>query len=363
MPTLVLHVIARMNLGGTARYVGELLENVPNCKLATGFVQGSEVEDKNLEKFSVIRIKFMGRKISIINDFLAFLELRRIIRQVRPSIVHTHTFKAGLIGRLIPGRHKKVHTFHGHLFDDPSFSLFEKSIITTMERFLAKRTDVLVSVGKEVGAELRNKGIGPRQDWVSIPPGLNALPTFEKLQARRNLGLQSDGILVGWMARMAAVKNPLLLLKIASQLPEIDFVMAGDGDLFEMVRAHAPKNVKLLGWADAAIFWSAVDLAVSTSENEGMPIALIEAQMAGLPVIATNVGSTSEVIENGITGYVTSGEVGDIVEAIVTLTSDSNLLIKMGNAARTRAEDEFSLEKMLNKHRQLYFDLVNVLKS
>jgi len=346
-----------MNLGGTARYVGLLLENIPNSKIATGFVQGSEVEDKNLEKFFVLRIKFMGRKISLINDIRAFLELRRIIKQHKPSIVHTHTFKAGLIGRLIPGEHKKVHTFHGHLFDDPSFSIFEKSIITTMERFLAKRTDLLVSVGKKVGAELRNKGIGPSQDWISIPPGVNALPAVEKHQARRKLGLQSDGILIGWMARMVTVKNPFLLLEVASRLPEINFVMAGDGDLFEKVHAHAPKNVKLLGWADAGIFWSAVDCAVSTSDNEGMPIALIEAQLAGLPVIATNVGSTSEIIENEITGYITSKDPVELAEAITKVIQNEELLASMKHASRSKAEIKFSLKKMISSHSRIYADL------
>ena len=110
-----------MNVGGTARYVGELVERIPDNKLATGYVQGSEIEDPCVQKLNVLRVRHMGRKISPLNDFRAWLELRKIVKEIKPAIVHTHTFKAGLIGRLIGGKHKRVHTFHGHLFDDQSF--------------------------------------------------------------------------------------------------------------------------------------------------------------------------------------------------------------------------------------------------
>ena len=92
MSTQVLHVIARMNVGGTARYVGELVEKIPGSKLATGYVQGSEIEDPSVENLAVLRVPHMGRRISLINDFRAWIELKKIIREVEPAIVHTHTF-------------------------------------------------------------------------------------------------------------------------------------------------------------------------------------------------------------------------------------------------------------------------------
>ena len=359
MSTQVLHVIARMNVGGTARYVGELIEKIPNSKLATGHVQGAEIEDPCVKKLEVLRIQHMGRRISLFNDFRAWVELRKVIKEVKPLIVHTHTFKAGLIGRLVAGPHKRVHTFHGHLFDDKSFSLLEKKLIILVEKYLARRTKLLISVGKKVGVELRAQGIGVNQDWLSIPPGVKALPTIERFQARKALGLDSDGILVGWMARMVEVKNPFLLLEIAEQLQDVNFVMAGGGKLLEQVKKHAPKNVAVIGWASAPTFWSAVDCAISTSDNEGMPIALIEAQLAGVPVIATNVGSTSEVIENEITGMLTSKQSNDIVDTIRNLCADKFLLKSMAKASRSRARREFSLEKMIGSHVRAYSNLIN----
>jgi glycosyltransferase involved in cell wall biosynthesis len=346
-----------MNVGGTARYVGELVEKIPDNKVATGYVQGSEIEDPCVQKLNVLRVPHMGRKISPLNDFRAWLELRKIIKEIKPAIVHTHTFKAGLIGRLIGGEHKRVHTFHGHLFDDQSFSSLQKFIITNAEKFLANRTDLLISVGKKVGVELRAQGIGAEKEWLSIAPGVKALSAIDKTQARKSLGLSSEGVLFGWMARMAEVKNPFLLLEIARQLPQVSFVMAGGGNLLEEIKIKAPKNVSVIGWADASTFWSAVDCAISTSDNEGMPVALIEAQLAGVPVIATDVGSNAEVIEDGVTGMVTSKNPQELIEAIEKLVKGQNLIQKMGGAGRERATEEFSLEKMLNAHKNAFLTL------
>jgi glycosyltransferase involved in cell wall biosynthesis len=348
-----------MNVGGTARYVGELVEKIPNSKLATGYVQGSEIEDPCGQKLEVLRVPHMGRKISPVNDFRAWLELRRIVKAVKPAIVHTHTFKAGLIGRLVAGSHKRVHTFHGHLFDDNSFTNFEKKVIIFTEKLLASRTDLLISVGKKVGVELRAHGIGADSNWLSIAPGVEALPAVAREQARNAFGFGSEGALVGWMARMTEVKNPFLLVEIATQLPEIVFLMAGGGNLLEDVRAKAPKNLVVIGWVDASAFWSAVDCAISTSDNEGMPIALIEAQLAGVPVIATDVGSNSEVIRDRITGIIVSKKVHDIVNAIQKMIEDEHSRKAMGIAAKQWGLQEFNLKKMLDAHKEAYLHFGN----
>ena len=352
--TKVLHVIARMNVGGTARYVSELVANIPDSKLATGFVQGSEVEDSSVSRLPVIRINHLGRKISPLNDYKAWRELISIVRECKPEIIHTHTFKAGLIGRLVRGPHRHIHTFHGHLFEDNSFSKLEKKIITLVEKCLAPRADVLISVGLNVGKELREAGIGVGQKWVSFAPGVEPLTLLNKSEARKSIRVNESGLLIGWMARMTSVKNPNLLLDVASRLPDVNFVMAGGGDLLETIKSNAPRNVKVLGWADAATFWSAVDIAISTSDNEGMPIALIEAQLAGIPVIATNVGSNSEVIEDQVTGFVISKSVNELVNAIKGLTSLPDLIKNLGDEGTKRAGNKYSREKMIKSHVDLY---------
>ena len=346
-----------MNVGGTARYVGELLEAIPNSKLATGFVQGSEVEDPSVSQLPVVRINHLGRKISLVNDYKAWRELRTIVRDCKPAIIHTHTFKAGLIGRLVRGPYKHIHTFHGHLFEDNSFSALEKKIITLVEQWLAPRADVLVSVGVNVGKELREARIGVGQKWVSIAPGVEAPTLLDKSEARKLIGVNESGMLIGWMARMTSVKNPNLLLQVASRLPDVQFIMAGGGDLLESIKRVAPANVKVIGWAEAATFWSAIDIAISTSDSEGMSIALIEAQLAGLPVIATNVGSTSEVIKNEITGFITDKNINSIIAAIDRFRAFPDLVHILGTKGKHRAGEEFSPEKVIQSHKHLYYEL------
>jgi len=354
----VLHVIARMNVGGTARYVGRLVESDPSSLLATGFVQGAENEDDCVSRLHVARIAHMGRSINPIADFRAYRELKKLIREYQPDIVHSHTFKAGFLARLVSGSFKRVHTFHGHLFDDASFSGLQKNIITLAEQFMAGRTDILISVGKKVGVELRAAGIGARDTWVSIPPGVDALPRVERSLARKSLGVQDDRVLVGWMARVTSVKNPMLLIEVAKRMPSVSFVMAGGGDMLDEVKASAPSNLSVIGWADASIFWSAVDIALSTSDNEGMPIALIEAQYAGVPVVCTDVGSNSEVIESGKTGLVVVKNIGALVDAIATLVESPDLRSAYGKAAVARASLEFGVPAMLEKHEALYKALI-----
>jgi glycosyltransferase involved in cell wall biosynthesis len=183
----VLHVIARLNVGGTARYITRLAEELPKHKIetfiATGFVQGSEVEDPSAKKLKVIRIPALGRQFNPIKDHFAFKQLLEIVRSIKPDILHTHTFKAGYIGRIKTNeinkaagkRVKFVHTFHGHLFDDPEFSGLKSLIITSFERRFAMRTDAIVTVGAQVGKELLEREIGQPDQFTKISPGVEPL--------------------------------------------------------------------------------------------------------------------------------------------------------------------------------------------
>ena len=353
----ILHVVARMNVGGTARYVSDLVRTIPDSALATGYVQESEIEDPVMDKLENFRVPHMGRKISLGNDFKAWLELRKIIKEFKPEIVHTHTFKAGLIGRLVSGDQRRVHTFHGHLFGDQSFSYFEKVVISILERLLARRTDLFISVGENVGSELRAAGIGRNMMWVSVPPGVDSLPQINKERARSILKLEPNIFIVGWMARMTSVKNPYLMLDVARSMPEMRFAMAGGGELYEDIQRSAPSNVSVIGWTDASTFWSAVDCAISTSDNEGMPIALIEAQLAGLPVVTPNVGSTSEVISHRLTGIVTEKDLQSLVEGLKEITVDKLIFESMGENSKVIASSKFKRSMLVSKHIELYKSL------
>jgi glycosyltransferase involved in cell wall biosynthesis len=353
-----LHVIARLNVGGTARYITRLAEELPKHKIetfiATGFVQGSETEDPSAKKLKVIRIPSLGRQINPIKDHFAFKQLLEVIREIKPDILHTHTFKAGYIGRIktkeinrAAGKQVKfVHTFHGHLFDDPEFSGLKSLIITSFERRFAMRTDAIVTVGAQVAKELLEREIGQPEQFTNIPPGVEPLK-IPKAKPRTK-------ITIGWIARVTGVKNPLRALEIAKLFPDAQFLIAGGGDMLEQVKEQAPRNTKVLGWTDAPKLFAASDIILSTSENEGMPIALIEAQLASKPVVATNVGGVSEVVLNNKTGFVTRKNTEDLANALEKLINSKALRTAQGKAAKAHAAKAFSVEKMIQAHVSLY---------
>jgi glycosyltransferase involved in cell wall biosynthesis len=354
----VLHVIARLNVGGTARYITRLAEELPKHKVetfvATGYVQGSEQEDPSAKKLKVIRIPSLGRQFNPIKDHYAFKQLLEIVKEIKPDILHTHTFKAGFIGRIktkeinkaAGKRVKFVHTFHGHLFDDPEFSGLKSLIITSFERRFAMRSDAIITVGNQVATELFEREIGQPEQFTNIPPGVEPLK-IPKAKPRTK-------VTIGWIARVTGVKNPLRALEIAKLFPDAQFLIAGGGDLLEQVKEEAPKNTKVLGWTDAAKLFADSDIILSTSENEGMPIALIEAQLASKPVVATNVGGVAEVVINNKTGFVTKKNTQELAKALEKLIDSKALRTAQGKAARNHATKAFSVEKMINAHVSLY---------
>jgi len=359
----VLHVIARLNVGGTARYITQLAHELPKHGIetfvATGFVQGAEVEDPSAQTIELIRVPALGRSIRPIKDHIARKQLEKIIQEVKPDIIHTHTFKAGYMIRMKKQDIPVIHTFHGHLLDDPEFSGFKSKIIVNLERKFAKKSVKLVTVGRRVADELLEQKIGFRNQFVNIPPGVVAIDVTPKAQALKNLDLEDTSVpIVGWIARVTAVKNPMRALEVADALPDTRFVMAGGGDLLEQIKAKAPSNVSVIGWAEAADLFGATDIILSTSENEGMPVALIEAQLAGKPVVATDVGSVSEVILNHETGIVTNKNAGSIASALETLILDKSTREEMGRLAVARAQALFSVDRMINAHIELYKSIV-----
>ena len=364
---LVLQVIARVNLGGTAKYLFTLSEELPKIGIqtiiATGDVQAGEIEDPGLKKVKFVRVPHLGRKINMLNDIQASIQLRKIIIELNPDVIHTHTFKAGLLVRiqrnkleqLLGRKIKFIHTFHGHLFDDPQFKGIKATLISRVERILAKKCDQLVTVGVNVKEDLEQRGIKARIGTVSIAPAVLPLKLISKSSALKKYKIKNNKrARVVWMARVTGVKNPIMALRIAAALPEVDFYLAGGGDLLAEVRNCAPKNMKVLGWQEARDLLPIADIVLSTSENEGMPIALIESQLASLSVVATNVGSVSEVIINKKTGLICDKNDEQLIKALKKLVNDKKLRLKFGTAGKLNAIKAFSYKNFINSHKKLY---------
>ena len=367
---IVLQVIARMNLGGTSKYILKLSKELEvigiKSPIAIGYVQNGEIEDPDLKKVKPIRIKHLGRKISPINDLKAIIELRKVILQVRPDIIHTHTFKAGFIARIqrnkmeekLGKKIKFIHTFHGHLFDDPQFSGLKALVISAIEKSLSKKSDQLITVGENVKKDLDNRGIKGEKKTISIPPAVIPLKLLNKESALKKFKVRDKNrIKVLWMARVTGVKNPHKVISIAKTMPNVDFYLAGGGDLLQEVKARAPKNLKVLGWQDAKNILPIADIFLSTSENEGIPIALIEAQLAGIPVVATDVGSVPEVILHNESGLICSKSNEELIAAIKKLAQSKSLRSNFGKAGRAHALKSFSEKNLISAHKKVYLKL------
>ena len=364
---VVLQVIARMNLGGTSKYILKLSNELEaigiNSPIATGFVQEGEIEDPDVKKIKPIRIKHLGRKISPINDLKAMIELRNVILQVRPDVIHTHTFKAGFIARIqrnkieevIGKRIRFIHTLHGHLFDDPQFKGFKALVISSIERCLSRKSDQLITVGENVKRDLENRGIKGKKKTISMPPAVIPLKLLSKESALKKYRVQDKKrFRVLWLARVTGVKDPHKVIAIAQSLPEIDFYMVGGGDLLQEIKANAPKNLNVLGWQDAKNVLPIADIFLSTSKNEGIPIAMIEAQLAGIPIVATNIGSVSEVVLDNQTGILCDKSEKQLIEGIKKLALDKNLRSTFSKNAKFMSLKNFSTSKFIKAHRDIY---------
>jgi glycosyltransferase involved in cell wall biosynthesis len=360
MPTdkpKVLHVIARYNVGGTARYLNNLfpqLSSDVDTLLAVGHVQGHEIEDSSIEKINFIRIENLGRRISPTADLRAYFELRKLVKHYKPQIIHSHTFKAGALSRLMFFKIPKVHTFHGHLMSDPEFSRRALQVIINLERRLAKLTKRIITVGEQVTKDLLEVGVGKINQYVSIASEGAKLSFLTREEARKVMKLDQDAPIVLWMARMAPVKNPGLALEVAKLLPEVNFLMAGGGDLFEETKANAPTNVLLLGWVDAAEVIPVADVFLSTSLNEGVPYSLIEVQSCGIPIVAVNSGAISELITDGVSGVLTKPDSSELALELKNLLGDKLRIRSMGSAARAQREIISDKPLMADAHKALY---------
>lgn len=361
----VMRVIARMNVGGPALQVSGLVQELSSerfdQRLYTGTVATGEADYIRLRATGLPHtvVEGLGRSPRPLDDLRAFFELVRMMRSFKPHIVHTHTAKAGVLGRLAAfatGVPVVVHTFHGHLLNG-YFSQSVTRAVTAVERVLARWTTALVSVGAQVRDDLLAAGIGHAEQYVVVPPGiaLSALPRRD--EARTALGLPPDAVVVVLVARLTSIKRPERFIAVARMLqeshPSAVFAVVGEGDLLADLRSDAPSNVCFLGWrGDIERVYAAADLAVLTSDNEGMPVSLIEAALCGVPAVSTRVGSVAEVVLDGRSGWLC--EPDGLAASVSEALSDPVRLAAFGTAAREHAEASFSLARLVADTERLY---------
>ena len=374
-PIRVMRIIARMNVGGPAVQVSGLMRGINPAdfdhRLFTGFCSADEADylDTIAKDINAIRIEGFGRRVSLVGDFAALLSLIREIRKFKPHVIHTHTAKAGFLGRIasILSLHPsiRVHTFHGHLLNG-YFGPLKRMLVVLAEKILALFTHQLLAVGDKVRQDLLAVGVGKSEKFGLMPPGLEIGKLPNKKDSQEFYGLSQQVIQCAFIGRVTQIKRPDRFLDVVSEIKRrgvpIHFFMAGDGELLQICRERITREdlpVKILGWqSNIEQILSAADVVILTSDNEGTPLSLIQAGMAGLPVVATGVGSVPEVVLQGVTGISTNLNVQEIADALERLANSVDLRALMGTSAQKFTLANFGVKRLVNDHEVLYKKLI-----
>jgi glycosyltransferase involved in cell wall biosynthesis len=384
-PIRVLRVIARLNMGGPAIHVANLAAGLADHGYHTTLVAGSLARGEDSMAFladrlgvSVVSVPEIQREVSFLHDAHSVLRVAALIRELRPHILHTHTAKAGAIGRLAAlsaGAARPdlvLHTFHGHVlkgyFDAPRTAFFRE-----IERALARTSDALVAVSPEVRDELVELGVAPREKFAVVRLGI---PLDERLSDasadldyRRLYGIGRRAFVVGWVGRMTAVKDTRAALEILHALRArgIDAVlcMVGDGPDRELLEelAHELGIARFcffVGYqSDVAGFYRLFDAFLLPSVNEGTPVSAIEALAAATPVVANRVGGVPDVVRDGVDGYlVAAGDVEGAAGKLALLARDARLRKKLGESGRARVLTRYSVRRLVDDVDRLYRSLL-----
>ena len=374
-------------MGGPALHVAYLTAGLRERGYDTTLVAGSLARGEDSMAFvadardvDIVRIDELGREISPLRDLMATIKLARLIRRERPDILHTHTAKAGTVGRaaaLLAGRKAPpivVHTFHGHVLRG-YFGPLSSWFFRLLERWLAKSTTALIAVSPQVRDDLVALGVAPAERFVVIRLGIELRERVAgeqngRVDSRRYLGIEADRFAVGWIGRMTAVKRTDDVLVAFKRLRDegVDAVlcMVGDGpDRAQLEqRAHdlgIVRETLFVGYQeDVAPFYAAFDALILPSSNEGTPVSAIEALAAGRPVVATRVGGVPDVVVEGEDGFlVEPGATDDLADRLGRLARDPELRERMGQAGRERVLPRYAVDRLVDDVDRLYRSLLS----
>ena len=372
----VVHVVTRMNTGGVAVLISELVAGMDSEKFEVNLITGScsPGEEDYLRARGLdlkqITIPSMQRSLRPFQDLKAIIQISRELKRLRPDIVHTHTSKAGLLGRvasqIATPKARVIHTFHGHLLHG-YFSKPATQFITFSERALARISDILISMGNEVKANLLEAKIGKPQQFQVAFPGVNEKkPNPNNLEAAKFKEEHSQNVIFTFVGRLSPIKRCDRIIETAIQvsdlIPAPYFLVIGDGELRKSLETQGSGlPITFLGWESHTEDWLAIsDAAILLSDNEAVPLAMIEAGLAGLPVIATNVGSMGDVVENGINGFLVDPIVKEIATKIAALSESPDLRKNLGERGKELARQRFSVETMIKRHVEIYSQVIQI---
>ncbi len=383
--TKILHIITRLDMGGSAQntlLTCHKLARKYEMVLVHGFSQESNMTDSESEAVDrrindarvsgvkIVQIPSLLRRISPMNDIRALCDLVRIIKAEKPDVVHTHTSKAGILGRVAAKIVRVpliVHTPHGHVFFGHFGPIFSR-VFLWVERLFGILTDCVVVLTDGEGSDYTDRNVYPEDKLVQIHSGVD-IEKFKQspvsaVEKKRSLGLAQNGLVVGFIGWLLPIKGPMHLLKAMEDVwrnyENTVLVFIGKGDLDVDLRAAALKTgangrVNFLGWRnDIEEIMPIFDIFVLPSLNEGMGRVLVEAMAAGKPVVASNVGGIPDLVRHDYNGLlVAPGDEKALATSIRQLISNPEKAKLMGQRGREFCR-QFSVESMVEKIDILY---------
>ncbi|MEW6009198.1 MAG: glycosyltransferase family 4 protein [Candidatus Omnitrophota bacterium] len=375
----IVHIITRLDKGGSSKILLDIAKILNRDNFSIKIISGKTFNpQQDLSKFSnetgieIFFVNSLQREINIFLDCLALLKLYFLIRKVRPDIVHTHTSKAGFLGRLaarLAGAPKIIYMPHGHVFYGYA-NPFLTWLFIILERFAACFTDVIITLTDIDREEFLRRKIGSKDKFVTIPNGIN-IKDYEMLndaavvKLRKDLDIPENFNIITTISRLEPIKGIEIFIKAIAKVNEtfhnFRALIVGDGILRNRLMKLArelrlDEGIMFLGYrGDIKDIIYLSDVIVNSALNEGQGLVILEAMACSRPVIATKVGGVPEVIIDNQTGIlVESGNYEQLATAIIKVLKDKDLATRLGVEAKKRLELEFSQEEMINRIRGLY---------
>ncbi len=381
-PLRIARIVTRLGVGGAALHVALLTKHLDPNEFQTRLFAGktNAIEGDMLELHRELDLRpqilpHLRRDAAMSRDLRALRDLVRAFRSFRPDLVDTHLSKAGFLGRLaakIAGV-PSVHTFHIDIFSGYGWRPLERDLYLRLERMAAIWTSRLICLSEALGEATLARGIGTKNQFRTINLGLDFAafePNSLKIAAARQslraeLGLPAEAALIGHISRLAPVKSVKTFVQAAAILrkthPEITFLVIGDGESRPRLESLARElklgqNLRFLGLrSDIAALNLGLDAVALTSLQEGTPISIIESLAAAKPVVASDVGGVSRLIEHQRSGFLTPpNDPISTANALRWVVENPHLAAQWGENGRQKMQSEFDLRRMIREHRALY---------
>ena len=390
--TKIIHIITRLDKGGSAETTLQTVSLLDHKKYELFLIRGLSLESNmsNMERESVERdlslaeaksikvfaLPSLVRRLSFKNDLLAFISIYRLIKRIRPHIVHTHTSKAGLLGRLAAFLARVpviIHTPHGHVFHS-YYGPFMTRIFIIAERILSLMTDKIAALTDRERDEHLEQGVASIEKYTIIHSGVMLQQimnmNIDIETGKKEFGIPQNSNVIGVVGRLVPIKGHKYLVSAAKRIiKEFDntvFVFVGDGYLESRLEKQAEslgvrKHIIFAGWRkDVIEVLDLFDILVLPSLNEGMGKVLIEGMALGKPIVASRVGGIIDLVKNGDNGIFVSPRDSDALgEAILTLIRNKNLAQRLGEYGKANISPEYDTFVMVRQIEEMYENMLS----